>query len=76
MARLSKSLAGLATRLVHQRHQEEARIEAQQLRRTLERLMARGLSDSELQNALQHDHWQNRIAVRMNEAGLPWEPAP
>lgn len=76
MARLSKTLAGLATRLVHERHQDEAKAEARQLRLTLERLLARGVSDGELVNALGHDHWQNRIAVRMSEVGLPWEPAP
>lgn len=76
MARLSTPLAKLATHLVHERHKREAKIEAQQLRRTLERLVARGLTDTELLNALQHDHWENRIAVRMNEAKLPWEPAP
>jgi len=76
MAPLSKSLAGLATKLVHERHQDEAKVEAHQLRKTLERMLARGISDTELLNALNHDHWQNRLALRLAEAGLTMEAAP
>jgi hypothetical protein len=35
------------------------------LRRTLERLIERGVSDNELLSVLRHDHWQNRLALRM-----------
>lgn len=70
MARLSKSLASLAARVVHERHRDEARIEAHQLRRTLERLVERGVSDGELQSVLQHDHWQNRLALRIAEVDV------
>ena len=73
MARLNKALAGLATRLVHERHQDEAKLEAHQLRKTLERLLARGVGESELLAALNHEHWQNRIAVRLAEAALAQE---
>lgn len=58
MARLSKSLAGLATKLVHERHQDEAKVEAHQLL-----------------NVLNHDHRQNRLALRLAEAGLTMEAA-
>lgn len=65
MARLSDSLAKLATHIVRERHKDEARAEAHQLRRTLERLIERGVSDSELLSVLKHDHWENRLALRM-----------
>lgn len=70
MARLSKTLAGLATKLVHERHQDEAKVEAHQLRKTLERLLMRGIGETELLAAMNHEHWQNRIALRISEAGL------
>jgi len=70
MVRQSKKLAGLATKLVHERHQDEAKVEAHQLRKTLERMLARGIGDTELLAALGHEHWQNKIAIRMAEAGV------
>ncbi len=73
MARLSKTLAGLATKLVHERHQDQAKVESHQLRRTLERMLARGIGESELLTALGHDHWENRLALRMAEAGIDVE---
>ena len=75
MARLSKTLAGLATKLVHERHQDEARLEAYQLRKSLDRLLARGVGESELLTALGHDHWENRLALRLAEAGIDVEAA-
>jgi len=42
MARLSKTLVTLAGRVVFERHRDEAKTEAYQLRRTLERLLTRG----------------------------------
>jgi hypothetical protein len=73
MARLSKALAGLATRLVHERHQDEAKVEAHQLRKTLERLLARGVGDQELLKALGHESWESRLALRLTEAGISEE---
>jgi hypothetical protein len=67
---MSKALAGMATRKVHERHQEEAKVEAHQLRKALERLLVRGIGESELLAALNHDHWQNRIALRMAESDV------
>jgi hypothetical protein len=67
---MSKALAGLATRKVHERHLDEAKVEAHQLRKTLERLLVRGIGESELVAALNHDHWQNRIALRMAESDV------
>jgi hypothetical protein len=73
MGKLSKQLAGLATKLVHDRHQDEAKVEANQLRKTLERLMARGIGESELLAALNHNHWQNKIALRIAESEVTSE---
>jgi hypothetical protein len=70
MARLSKPLARLATSVVLQRHKVEAKCEAHQLRRALERLVERGVSESELQLVLQHDHWENRLALRIANVGV------
>ena len=70
MARLSKTLAELAGRVVFERHRDEAKAETQQLRRTLERLLARGATETDLLNALGHDHWQHRLALRLSDAGM------
>jgi hypothetical protein len=43
---------------------------ANQLRKTLERLMARGIGESELLADLGHEHWQNKIALRMAESDV------
>jgi len=75
MARLSKTLAGLATKLVHERHQDEAKVESHQLRKTLERMLARGIGESELLAAPGHEQWQHKIALRLAEAGIPLEAA-
>lgn len=69
MARLSKNLAALAGRVVFERHRDEAKTEAYQLRRTLERLLARGATESDLLIVLNNDHWQHRIALRLLDAG-------
>jgi hypothetical protein len=74
MERLSKALAGMATKMVYERKQEEAAAEARQLRKTLERLIFRGVSQDELLRILGHEHWENRIALRMSETGLTKEP--
>lgn len=60
--KLSKRLAGLATKLVHERHQIEAKADAHKLRMTLEALLSRGIGENELYNALDHDHWERRMA--------------
>ena len=70
MTRLSKTLAALAGRVVYERHRDEAKTEVHQLRRTLERLLARGATESDLLNALNHDHWQHRIALRLMDGGM------
>jgi hypothetical protein len=75
MARLSKTLACLASKLVHERHQDEAKVEAHQLRKTMERILARGIGEAELLAPLGHEHWQSKIALRMAEAGVPMEAA-
>lgn len=70
---LNRQLAGLATKMVYERKQEEAAVEARRLRKTLERLVFRGVSQDELLRILNHEHWENRLGLRMSETGLTQE---
>jgi len=60
--KLSKQLVTLTNKLIYERHQGEAKAEASALRDTCKKLMKRGISESSIISALDHDHGESRIA--------------
>jgi len=60
--KLSKQLVTLTNKLIYERHQGEAKVEADHLRETCKKLMKRGIPESSIISALDHDHGESRIA--------------
>jgi len=60
--KLSKQLVTLTNKLIYERHKNEAKADASALRATCKKLMKRGIPESSIINALDHDHGESRIA--------------
>jgi len=60
--KLSKTLVTLTNKLIYERHQAEAKAEANALRESCKKLMKRGIPESSIINALDHDHGESRVA--------------
>ena len=60
--KLSKTLTTLVSKLIYERHQAEAKAEANALRESCKKLLKRGIPEASIINALDHDHGESRVA--------------